>query len=125
MTDQDKRRITDLRNAGRSYQAIADETGISLGSVKMFFKRSKEAPMIPRCEQCHKELRQDINRFGRRFCCDKCRVKWWTAHPDQMKEKAEHCFKCKSCGKEFYSRKPGKYCSRACFYASRRGGVTP
>ena len=46
MTDQDKRRITDRRNAGRSYQAIADETGISLGSVKMFFKRSKEAPMM-------------------------------------------------------------------------------
>lgn len=120
MTDQEKLRIQDLRTAGHSYQAIADETGISIGSIKMYFKRSKEAVMAPpRCEQCHKPLRQDVVRERRRFCCDACRVRWWSAHPDQMKG---HCYKCQCCGKEFHSRKPGKYCSRACFYDSRKGG---
>ena len=120
MTDQEKQRVSDLRLAGRSYQAIADETGISLGSIKMYFKRSKETVSAPRCEQCRKLLRQDILRT-RRFCSDICRVQWWSAHPDRIKD---HRYQCRCCGKEFCSRKPRKFCSRACFYASRKGGAS-
>ncbi len=122
MTAQEKQHIIDLRSEGLSYQAIADATGISLGSIKMFVKRSKESasPVLSRCEQCRKPLRQDIVRARRRFCCDACRVRWWSAHPDQIQG---HSYKCRRCGKEFHSRKPGKYCSRACFYASRKGGA--
>ncbi len=120
MTNQEKQRINDLRKAGLSYQAIADETGISLGSIKMYFKRSKEVIPVPRCDQCHKPLRQDLVRANRRFCSDTCRRRWWIAHPEAMKG---HRFTCLFCGKDFYSRKPGKYCSRSCYYASRKGGV--
>ena len=119
MTDQEKMRVADLRSAGHSYQAIADETGISLGSIKMYFKRSKETiAAVPRCEQCHEPLRQDIFRT-RRFCSDICRVQWWSAHPERIKG---HRYQCQCCGKEFCSRKPRKYCSRVCFYGSRKGG---
>ena len=119
MTSQEKQRISELRSTGLSYQAIADETGINLGAIKMFFKRGKEANVqVPRCEQCHKPLRQDIAR-QRRFCSDICRVKWWSTHPEQIKG---HRFICQTCRKTFYSRKPGKYCSRACYYASRKAG---
>mgnify|MGYP000867571230 CR=1 FL=1 len=121
MTIQEKQRINELRSAGYSYQAIADETGFSLGSIKMYFKRSKEAIPVPRCEQCHKPLRQDLVRSTRRFCSDACRRRWWVAHPESMKG---HRFTCLFCGKEFFSHKPGKYCSRSCYYASRRGGVS-
>ena len=120
MTNQEKQRISELRTAGLSYQAIADETGISLGSVKMFFKRVKEAESpVQRCEQCHQLLRQDIVRRNRRFCSDACRVRWWTEHPERI---VDHRYVCPKCGKEFHSRKPRTYCSRACFYASRKGG---
>ena len=118
MTDQEKQRISEMRAAGLSYQAIADETGITLGSIKMFFRRSKETVSTPHCEQCHKPLRQDIVRV-RRFCSDACRVRWWSAHPEKMKN---HQFRCQNCGRTFSSRKPRKYCSRPCFYASRKGG---
>ena len=84
MTNQEKQRINDLRTAGLSYQAIADETGISLGSIKMYFKRSKEVIHVPRCEQCNKSLRQDLERANRRFCSDTCRRRWWVAHPETM-----------------------------------------
>ena len=114
MTDQEKLSIIALRNAGLTYQAIADETGISLGSIKMFFMRGSPVPL---CEQCHKPLRQDLVRKNRRFCSDVCRVQWWTEHP-----KRTSCCTCKHCGKQFYSRKPRTYCSRSCFYADRKGG---
>ena len=120
MTDQERTRIKELRASGMSYKAIADETGTSLGSIKMFFKRDKEDETpVPRCEQCHRLLRVDVVRSQRRFCSDACRVKWWSDHPERMEG---HRFKCLRCGKLFYSRKPAKYCSRACYYVSRRGG---
>ena len=118
MTDLEKQHISELREKGFSYQSIADETGISLGSIKMFFQRKKEpSATIPRCEQCSKPLRQDIVRIGRRFCSDICRVNWWTAHPRKQRD---HSCTCPSCGKIFFSRKPRKFCSRACYYVSRR-----
>ena len=122
MTEAEKRHVTDLRVAGRSYQEIADETGLSLGAIKMYFMRCKEIPPVQRCEQCHKALRRDVIRCGRRFCSDKCRVKWWSLHPDRMKEKGKHRFTCENCGRQFFSRKPGKYCSRSCYNTSRRRG---
>ena len=124
MTDQIKWRIIELRNTGHTYREIAKETELSLGAVKMAFLRSKGKQIVPLCEQCSKELRQSIVRKGRRFCSDKCRVKWWTEHPEQIKAKAEHCFLCNHCGRKFFSRKPGRYCSRACYYASRRSIVS-
>ena len=119
MTIQEKQRVSDLRTAGLSYQAISNETGISLGSIKMYFKRSKEEKTpVARCEQCQKPLRRDIIRQKRRFCSDICRVRWWTEHPKKI---ATHRHICQCCGKEFYSRKPKTYCSRICFYAFRKG----
>ena len=120
MTIQEKQRVTVLRSAGLSYQVIADKTGISLGAIKMYFKRAKkEETPAPRCEQCQKPLRQDIVRPNRRFCSDICRVRWWTEHPKRI---VDHRYTCKCCGKEFYSRIARTFCSRPCFYAYRRGG---
>ena len=120
LTDQERARIKKLREAGHSYRSIAQETGISIGAVKMFFQRHKEGSIaVSRCEQCHKPLRQDIIRAGRRFCSDLCRVNWWSAHPEKIEG---HGYQCQTCGKRFFSRKPAKFCSRACFYASRKKG---
>ena len=75
---------------GLTYKEIADETGIAFGTVKMFFQRLKDQPAVPRCEQCHRTLRQDVTRAGRRFCSDKCRAKWWETHPDKTKSAEQH-----------------------------------
>ncbi len=124
MTANDKKRIQELREAGLTYKEIADETGIAFGTVKMFFQRQKDKPAVQRCEQCHSPLRQDVSRAGRRFCSDKCRVKWWETHPDKTKSAEQHQFTCTMCGKVFFSRKPGKYCTRACYYTFLRGGAS-
>lgn len=124
MKTDEKKRIQGLREAGLTYREIADVTGIAFGTVKMLFQRLKDIPTVPRCEQCHRPLRQDVSRAGRRFCSDKCRITWWTAHPDRMSSNAKHSFTCAGCGKTVISRRPGKYCSRACYQASRRGGAS-
>ena len=103
MTTQEKLQIQALRAAGLSYQAIADKTGMTLGSIKMYFKRHSGSPAQPCCEQCHKPLRQDLIR-ARRFCSDACRYRWRAEHP-------RNSFTCLCCGKTFSSRKPRKYCS--------------
>ena len=124
MKANDKKHIQELRNAGLTYKEISDETGIAFGTVKMFFQRLKDQPAAPRCEQCHRTLRQDVSRVGRRFCSDKCRIQWWSAHPDKMGSNGKHKFICTGCGKTVISRRPGKYCSRACYQASRKGGAS-
>jgi len=40
MTDKDKKRLTELRGQGYTYQQIAEASGVGLSSVKMFFKRN-------------------------------------------------------------------------------------
>ena len=116
MTDQQKQRIINLRAEGKQYKEIAEELGLSLECVKMFMSRRKEEK--PKCEQCGKKLRQDILRPARRFCSDRCRMKWWDVHPERMESKEEHSFKCGNCGRVFYSRKTRKFCSRLCYYKS-------
>ena len=123
MKANDKKRIQELREAGLTYREISDETGIAFGTVKMFFQRQKDKPAVQRCEQCRRPLRQDVTRAGRRFCSDRCRIQWWTAHPDRMSSSGKHSFSCAGCGKVVISRRPGKYCSRACYQASRKGGA--
>lgn len=118
MTDLQKQRIVQMRAEGKQYKEIAEGMGLSLGRVKMFMSRRKVREKNPRCEQCGKVLRNKLIRPTRRFCSAICRVNWWTQHPEQMKK--EHSFRCEQCGKDFYSRKPKKFCSRTCYYASRR-----
>ncbi len=124
MEANEKNRIQELRDGGLTYREIADETGIAFGTVKMFFQRLKDSPAVPRCEQCHRTLRQDVTRAGRRFCSDKCRAKWWETHPDKTKSAEQHRFTCAMCGKVFFSKKSGKYCTRDCYYASLKGGAS-
>ena len=122
MTRQEQARITALRLAGHSYQSIADETGIKLSTVKMYLLRQKEPSDSLRCELCGKKLRQDITRKARRFCSDKCRIKWWTRHSDELTSSSRYGFCCPVCGLSASSRKPRKYCSRACYFLFRKGG---
>ncbi len=118
MTDQQKQRIIDLRAEGKPYKEIAEKLGLSLGCVKMFMSRRKREGERRKCEMCGKYLPKVILRPARRFCSDRCRVKWWAVHPDRMGSKRS--FVCETCGKDFFSRKTRKFCSRLCYYKSMK-----
>ena len=102
-----------LKARGLTNQAIAEETGLSTNAIKMYFNRCKNP--TARCEQCGKPIK--MNRKSRRFCSDACRMGWWAKNTDQLRG---HKYRCQQCGKHFSAWKQGKYCSRACYYASRR-----
>ena len=118
MTEKQKRTILEMREEGRSYQEIAEATQLSLSSLKVFVSRWKGGTRR-RCVQCGAVLPEGA-RKTQRFCSTRCRSQWWNKHPGEVKSQKKRPLVCSICGGSFTSYKPAKYCSRACYYDSRR-----
>lgn len=75
------------------------------------------------CLQCGKYVKQHT-RHKRRFCSDRCRMKYWNSHPDLIRRMAYYTITCQNCGVEFrcYGNAHRKFCSRACYDAYRKRG---
>ncbi len=137
MTNEQRKRITGLRQQGYGYTAVANAVGLSKDSVKAFCRSHGLAGVKAEtnslveiwtdvCLNCGVTL---INRPGakrKKFCCPECRQAWWNAHPDRVTRKAIYQFTCPACGKPFtaYGNAGRKYCSHACYIADRYGGGT-
>lgn len=127
MTDDEKRQITVLRRDGLGYGKIAQQTGVSMNTVKSFCRRnnltfSTDGKSV--CECCGKSIVQVAGRKQKRFCSDQCRNKWWNGHLDLVKRKAVYTFTCQNCGKVFktYGNSERKFCYHACYIEYRFGG---
>ena len=127
MDDVKKLRIKQMRADGVSYAKIASVLGISENTVKSYCKRhgiysgNPSRRKILYCPQCHTEIPQTPHRKAKKYCCDKCRQLWWTAHSSLIQRESQTKFTCAVCGKTFqsYQSKPRKYCSRLCYGKSR------
>ena len=133
MTEEQKRKVSDLRRAGMGYTETARLAGVSRDAVRSFCRRNglageMAAPVemqVPGCRECGKPLQQTEGMKPRVFCCDECRIKWWHEHPDKIKQRAVYSFTCAGCGKPFtaYGNSKRKYCSHECYVRSRfKGG---
>ena len=136
MTQAEKEAILSLRQQQYSFSAIAETTGLPLGTIKSFLSRlsgKKEtpdpAPRITvshrRCRQCGAPLDQTGNGKARSFCNDRCRYLYWNDHRDLSKRASAQRQSCEVCGRLFYTYH-GRYCSRACYGLARsqKAGVT-
>lgn len=134
MTNEEKEKVLLLRRAGRSYNQIASETGIPVGTVKTFCRRNNvevdtEGTVIPakvsKCHFCGKPVTQVPGRKEKKFCSNTCRDKWWNAHLSEIKRDAMDECECPVCGKKFYAypKRHRKYCSHACYIKGRFGGA--
>lgn len=128
MTNEQKERILTLREKNMTMQAIADELGLSVNTVKSFCRRQKGKPLttsgdVLLCKCCGKPVQQTPGRKTKLFCSDACRMKWWNSHQDQVNRKALHKCTCAHCGKYFmaYGSRKRKYCSLDCYFAGRFG----
>jgi len=125
MTGNQKEKINQLREEGLGYLRIAKELGISENTVKSYCRRMERTEVTasqPVCEQCGKPI--DVSkRPGKRFCSDRCRMRWWNSHPSKPGAHSGHC---SFCGREFTMRRKGerKYCSHACYIDDRYHGGT-
>lgn len=133
MTNEQKRRIAELRSTGVSYAKIGEALGIPGDTVKTYCRRnhviiaqetsSDNTPAF--CRECGAPLMQTEKQKPRVFCSRACREKWWHAHPDKLNKKAVYDFQCAGCGKPFtaYGNRHRKYCSHGCYIAARfKGG---
>lgn len=135
MTDEQRRQIAILREEGNGYKRIAQALGLSENTVKSFCKRKNmggvaaiiqvERPPEDRCQCCGKSITQSPGRKKKKFCSDRCRMKWWNSHLDQVKRKANYDYVCPCCKKPFtvYGNANRKYCSLECYFEDRYGGT--
>ena len=141
MTGEQKQKIQDMRLQGSSYGLIAGSLGLSVNTVKSFFRRNNltacdasndtgiEDKSEDKCEenkeickQCGKRLEQTTKAKPKTFCCDKCRFDWWNINRDKAKRKPIHQLACACCGTVFNSHDINrKYCRHACYIAARFG----
>ena len=106
--------VEQLRREGKGLSAIAQETGISINTIKSHCSRHGiPAPrFIQTCLFCNTEI-----RMTDRFCSDACRAGWYEIHSS---DEQDIVHLCKKCQKPFEPRQPKQaYCSRQCFYNDR------
>ena len=133
MTELEKQRIFEMREAGKSYGVIAQELGQTLTNIRAYCRRhnlggiraSSEATRAARrecCENCYKPVKQNPGRKHKRFCSDACRMQWWSNHRDRVKHKTVRTFFCQNCGISFetYGLSHRSYCSTKCYHESRK-----
>lgn len=125
MTANEKELINRLRERGQGYKKIAATLNLSPNAVKSYFRRhpvesENEMPENV-CPMCGKRLTIVPHKKRKKFCSDKCRMKWWNAHPECVRHKTVSTWACSYCGKEFQyrGRIERKYCSRDCYFKAR------
>ena len=137
VTDDEKKKIRELRLKGIGYKGIATSLGLTRDSVRGFCKRNgldgdslvvalnveEKLNRNLLCANCEKPIKQKEQGRVRRFCSDECRRKWWHEHPSERNKSdaAIYHYTCPYCGKEFsvYGNKKRKYCSHHCYIKDR------
>jgi len=132
MTTDEKTTLSAYRQQGLGYKKIAQLMGLSVNTVKTYCKRNSLGATVAQtsngadsvCKCCNAPLVQIPGRKPRTFCSDTCKVKWWNAHPEQVKHRSDRQVICGHCGKSFSVNQNStrKYCSHACYIADRFHG---
>lgn len=119
MAIDEKSNVVELRNKGYGYKAISSQLNIPLSTVKSILKRET----ADKCKNCGKPLKQIEGKKAKKFCCDKCRMKWWYDNQHLLNKKASYEVECACCKKKFifYGYGGRKYCSNACYLRDRYG----
>lgn len=122
MTNEQKEKITSMRQKHLSYTAISKEMGLSVNTVKSFCRRNglaaeKAKIDVPRCKNCGEPIESISGGRPRLFCSDHCKQTWWNKHRHERVSKCIVSHVCRTCGKLFtdYSGANRKYCSQACY----------
>ena len=127
MTNEQKKRLEQLRSEGLGYKRIAAELGISINTVQSYCRRHPDKMRIPRCQNknvclcCGIMLHHTPGSKKRKFCSDRCRITWWNAHPEAGAKRKVREVACGFCGATFFviGEQTRMYCSRICSARAR------
>lgn len=132
MTEEQKKKIIELRKTGLGYKRIAKQLNITRDSVRGYCRRNEPfGEYVPPkkkkenktnkkekrlCLNCNKEIIQIGRGSKRKYCCNKCRDEYIYKNGNRKTYK----IRCEYCEKEFksYSVKR-KYCSHNCYIRDR------
>ena len=132
MTEEQKKQIRRLRNAGMGYKRISAALDNPFGTIKSFCRRdetdtsaitgyeaveqSEITSEKPVCPRCGKPVVCIPGRRKRRFCSEACRIAYWRT---QERSDSEQIL-CAGCGKPLCGLdRHRKFCSHACYIHSR------
>ena len=124
MTREQKTQLIQLQRQGFSSHEMADFTGLNANTIRSFFSRQGTVTIESTsrdnvCAFCHAAITNRTLKRDRRFCSDLCRSRWWNAHRAELKTYDQERICC-YCRRSFQTYGPAKYCSRECFFLSRR-----
>ena len=139
LTEEQKKKITELRLQGYGYKTIAAMVGGDLRreNVRYFcrvrglvgtpelvglnYDAHRENPNY--CKQCGIYLTRNKHSGVKLFCSDKCRRAWWKEHPKEVQnsKKKPYEITCTYCHEKFisYGRPERKYCCHDCYIKDR------
>lgn len=134
MDELQRQKIRKLRSQGYGYLRISEQLGISPNTIRSFCIRDGIAGYIKTgeqlkgkdnlviCKQCGKKFYQIAGRKKKIFCSDACCKVYWSLHKDKQRRLVPQKYQCAICGKEYYEypKRNRKYCSRECYYISKR-----
>jgi hypothetical protein len=122
MNDLQIEQINRLRKDGKGYRVIASELKLPVNSVKSWCRRHPiEENKTNICQHCGAPVRQLPHRKKKRFCSDRCRLAWWSEHPEARKPGVTYTHICWYCGAAFETNRiNGSYCSVDCFAKARK-----
>ena len=125
LSEEEKKKIIDLRENGISFIDIAAQTQINYSTVKTCVHRhnkkmGKTSSRQPKCPSCGAPITQTPGTRKKKYCSYSCRMKWWSKHKEQM-NRTLYTITCAKCGCSFESANPNqKYCTHTCYTESRR-----
>ena len=73
MNIRQKAQIETMKKQGCTIRKISNELNVPVGTIKSYLSRRKS---FRQCECCGKSL-SITSAHIKRFCSDKCRMKWW------------------------------------------------
>lgn len=88
MNREQKASIIRMRSDGMTFSEIANQLQLSINTVKSFYRRNaKTKSQLEACMNCGKPIVQTKHKRQKKFCSDKCRNAWWSAHPQNRRPK--------------------------------------
>lgn len=127
MDAKQKEEITHLRMQGMTYEQVSKQLHLSVNTVKSYCQRNQlggRKQIVSEkyfCKQCGAKVKQIPRRKLKKFCSDKCRMKWWNGHPEKLHRKSGQSIVCPICENVFFAYVSAnrKYCSRECYGKSK------
>lgn len=104
-------------SSGRWRRFCSDQCRSTYHHKKILDQRRSRANPKQVCPNCGKEFQPEWGAGSqRKFCCDACRIEWWTeyrkANPSEEPPAREFAF----CGAPLTGKQQsGRYCSRFCY----------